>query len=130
MWWNAFMKPTTVLLVDDERSFLQVVDIILRSHNYQPVLARDADEALDVLETQLPDIIVLDDNMPGLDGGELCFQLKSQPHTAHIPVLLCSAGERVRDQSYIDAVLADGVLRKPVMPNDLVFALERLLPTA
>lgn len=121
------MHTPTVLVVDDERGFLQIVQIILQRAGYQPLLANNASEALKFIDTKRPDAIILDDDMPGLSGGDLCQRLKADPRTRHIRVVMFSANERIRDPEFLASIQADGAISKPAMPADILSTLEASL---
>ena len=64
-----------------------------------------------------PDLALLDDMLPGISGGEICLKVKNDPLVMHIPVILYSAGPRVRDGEFIRQIGADAVLFKPFKPG-------------
>ncbi len=76
-----------ILVVDDALDTLRMLCDALTAEGYAVLAARDADEALQRLEVVIPDGILLDAVMPGMDGFELCQRIKATPHLAHIPVL-------------------------------------------
>ena len=112
-----------LLLVDDDaglrallRTTFEVVDVELSE-------AENAAEALDVIARRPPDVIVLDVDMPGMSGIDLCRRLKSDPKTRDIAVMLLSGVDDVRG---VDGSGADAFLRKPFSPLDMLAAVERL----
>ena len=110
----------TVLIVDDEENFLQIIQIILKRAGYQTLVAADGIKGLGMVYDYLPDIVILDDMMPGLTGGDVCLKLKSDPTVSHIPVVMHSAGAKVRNREYIANIGADDVLFKPSLPADIL----------
>lgn len=112
----------TVLIVDDEESFLHIVQVILRRAGYNTLTASSGQEGLELAYSLRPDIIILDDMMPGLSGGEVCMQLKREPLTRSIPVIIYSAGAKVRSSAYIQQIGADGALYKPALPAEILEA--------
>ena len=76
-----------VLVVDDALDTLRMLCDALNTEGYTVLAARDASEALERLEIVIPDGILLDAQMPGMDGFELCRTLKATPHWAHVPVI-------------------------------------------
>ncbi|MEM6283188.1 MAG: response regulator [Chloroflexota bacterium] len=121
------MKNNRVLVVDDERGFLQIVQIILQRAGYEPILAGNAAEARLRIASHRPDALILDDDMPGTTGGELCLELKQNPNTRHIAVVMFSANERIRNEKYLSQIMADAAVKKPCMPADILNALETSL---
>lgn len=120
---NAVAKVNTmgtVLIVDDEENFLQIIQIILKRAGYRTLVAADGIKGLDMVYHHQPDIVILDDMMPGLTGGDVCLRLKSDPAVSHIPVVMHSAGAKVRNRDYIAKIGADDVLFKPSLPGDII----------
>ncbi len=81
----------TVLVVDDNPLNLYVLKKILKQDRYQPILANNGKQALQIVHQETPDLILLDINMPEMDGYEVCRRLKSNPATENIPVIFLSA---------------------------------------
>ncbi len=88
----------TVLLVDDEDVNLYALRIVLESRSYTCLLASSGHEALRLASEALPDAILLDINMPGMDGHEVCRRLKEDPRTAPIPIVFLTAMYREMNQ--------------------------------
>lgn len=116
-----------VLVIDDEEGFLQIIQIILKRAGYETLVASDGQTGLDMAYLHQPDIIILDDMMPGLTGGEVCMRLKSDPAVSGIPVIMYSAGAKVRNREYIREIGADGALMKPCLPNDIIETVGRYI---
>ncbi len=85
------LKQTKILLVDDLPSNLQTLSDVLNAYGYTNVQARDGQTALNLVQTDPPDLILLDIYMPGMDGYEVCRRLKADERTKHIPVVFISA---------------------------------------
>lgn len=80
-----------ILLVDDNPTNLKVLSANLSGLNYQLLTATTGERALVVAENALPELILLDINLPGISGFDVCTQLKANPKTAHIPIIFLSA---------------------------------------
>lgn len=90
------IKPV-VLIVDDNPENLRVIAELLESDSYESVLATDASQMFDYLESELPDIILLDVMMPDMDGFEACKKLKEHPIFKDIPVIFITAKSEPED---------------------------------
>lgn len=96
---NSIARPAeSILVVDDTPANLKLLTIALRSYGYEvrPVLSGEA--ALEALQRKLPDLILLDINLPGMDGYEVCSRLKSDPHMATVPIIFISARDDTFDK--------------------------------
>jgi two-component system cell cycle response regulator len=115
-----------VLVVDDIAANLRLLEVKLLNEYYQVAVAAPGPEALSIAARWMPDVVLLDVMMPGMDGYEVCRRLKAQPLTAHVPVVMVTAltdqAERVRT---LDAG-ADDFLSKPV-DDAMLFARLRAL---
>jgi CheY-like chemotaxis protein len=116
-----------ILIVDDERGFRQIVHIIFKRAGYTTSLAANTAEARQQMQHHTPDAIILDDTMPGQSGGEFCRELKANPLTASIPVIMYSAGARAERDEFIAAIGADAAVKKPSMPQELLDAVKTCL---
>ena len=106
--------PETILIVDDTPANLGVLVETLGEAGYQLRVAEDGEEALEQVAQTLPDIILLDVMMPGLDGFETCRRLKSRPATREIPVLFMTALTETIDKVKAFSVGAVDYLTKPI----------------
>jgi CheY-like chemotaxis protein len=116
-----------VLVVDDVPDGREICAEYLAFRGYGVATAEDGQEALDKTSSLLPDVILMDLSLPGIDGWEATRRLKQDERTKHIPVIaltahaLPSAHERAR------AAGCDAVVTKPVLPEDLVLEVQRQL---
>jgi type II secretory ATPase GspE/PulE/Tfp pilus assembly ATPase PilB-like protein len=116
-----------VLLVDDEDSLRRVLKDLLEREGYEVSEARDGVQALDQVDRVGPDIIVLDLNMPGLDGYGVLSHLRSRPATADIPVLVLTAKSDEDNEVRVFELGADDFLTKPFRARALSARLEAVL---
>lgn len=116
-----------VLVVDDSPSGrLLIADILAIIH--LPILeAATGQQALDLARSHLPDLILLDIDLPGLSGLEVCQQLKADSRTAHIPVLMLTGFTRDHDHAEGLRCGAADYLCKPFSPRDLIERVQILL---
>jgi two-component system, OmpR family, alkaline phosphatase synthesis response regulator PhoP len=82
---------TTVLVVDDESSIVEVLTTLLEDEGYHVVTARNGEEGLACLATSQPEVVLCDVMMPVLDGRELCKRMQANPRYRSIPIVLMSA---------------------------------------
>ena len=97
----------SVLLVDDEPAIRRMLSIMVKSLGLETIPAEDAENALGLLEGNVPDLIITDVRLPGLSGDELARRVKSVPRLASVPVVLISAYQEPRGH------VADAFLAKP-----------------
>ena len=115
-----------ILIVDDIPTNLKLLEAKLTAEYYDVITADDGASALALVETNPPDLILLDVMMPGMDGFEVCEKLKANPQTRHIPVVMVTALSDVSDRVKGLEAGADDFLSKPV--NDVaLFARVRSL---
>jgi len=120
--------PATVLVVDDEWINRELIEGVLSVFNYQVLLANSGDAALKLLTHQQPDLIVMDVRMPGMDGYELCHAVKSNPQTAHIPVIMITALElNDEERQKIANAGADDVVSRMKITKALVEKIDQHL---
>ncbi len=116
-----------VLLVDDEDSLRKVMKDLLERDGYAVTEARDGVQALDQVDRVGPDIIVLDLNLPGLDGYGVLSHLRSRPATASIPVIVLTAKGDEDNEVRVFELGADDFLTKPFRARALSARLEAVL---
>ena len=90
---SSLLGPKRILAVDDSRTYLHELGEQLRQEGYDPILAHSGEEALELLEVQTVDCILLDLVMPGLSGNQTCQRIKSSPALRDIPLLILTARE-------------------------------------
>ncbi len=116
-----------LLLVEDHPDMARYTAACLDNRGYQLLTATDGLQALNLAGQQIPDLIILDVMLPGLDGFEVCHRLKSDEKTAHIPILMLTALAD-RDSRLQGARQgADLYLEKPFDPEELTLQIDRLL---
>ncbi len=120
----------TILVVDDDRALLLIMQLTLERAGFTVMTAENGDQALKLAHQGHLDLIILDDMMPGISGGQTCRLLKSDPRTQEIPVMLYSARSDAVENEYVHDILADAALRKPAAPNKVLEMVRGLLAMA
>ncbi len=108
------MAGEPILIVDDNAVNLKLTRILLEKEGYQVQTAADAEEALKLLETSKPRLILMDIQLPGMDGLELTRQLKSGAETQDIVILALTAYAMKGDDEKAKAAGCDGYITKPI----------------
>lgn len=117
----------TVLLVDDDRTLVEVVALMLKRTGFETRVAHDGVRALQILNTEPIDLVVLDVMLPGMDGFELCRRIRAQPRAGHLPILMLSARSQVNDRLEGFEAGADDYVAKPVAVKEIVTRVRTLL---
>jgi two-component system alkaline phosphatase synthesis response regulator PhoP len=109
-----------ILIVDDDTGLTQLLQLVFESRGFWVTTAYDGEQALQVLENELPEVIVLDLMMPGVGGLEVCKQVREDPRTANIPIIVLSAmPNESAHQEAMDAGATEYLI-KPIRPSDLI----------
>ncbi len=116
-----------VLIVDDDVQTLRLIGLMLERQGYKIVAASNGAQALQLALSELPDLIILDVMMPEMDGYETTRQLRKDPETTNIPILLFTAKTQVDDKIIGYEAGADDYLTKPVHPAELTAHVRALL---
>ncbi|GFP74362.1 response regulator transcription factor [Clostridium fungisolvens] len=111
------MEKETILIVDDEKEIRDLVEIYLKNDGYNTIKASDGQEALEVLEKNDVDLIILDVMMPKLDGIEACMKIREERNT---PIIMLSAKSEDMDKIFGLTTGADDYLTKPFNPLELL----------
>jgi len=119
-----------ILIVDDYPDALDIWTIYLHSMGYRVSTASDGAEAIAQAERLLPDLIVLDLELPRVSGYEAAAQLRSNPATRHIPLIAATGFSHERQLERARAAGFDEIVIKPCEPDDLIQTIERLLRSA
>jgi DNA-binding response OmpR family regulator len=124
------MSTRTILVIEDEKDLSDLVQRKLEQEGFDVIVAMDGDTGLRVAREQRPDLVVLDINMPGLDGLQVCRQLRGEPRHAQLPILILSARASASDRVTGLELGADDYLVKPFLPRELVARINAILRRA
>jgi two-component system alkaline phosphatase synthesis response regulator PhoP len=108
-----------VLIVDDEMDALVSLKVALEAEGYNVAEAKDGHEAIDKVHSETPDVILLDLMIPGIDGFEVCRQLKSDAMYRHIPIIMLTARGEIDDKVEGIELGADDYVTKPFNLKEL-----------
>ena len=117
----------TILIVDDNPVNLKLIRILLAGEGYDVHTATDAEDALRVLQDLRPQMILMDIQLPGIDGLELTRRLKADPMTRDITILGLTAYAMKGDEQKILAAGCDGYIAKPIDTRTLPAVIQRYL---
>jgi CheY-like chemotaxis protein len=112
-----------ILVVDDEEHIVMILKDSLEFSGFQVITAFNGEEALEVVDKDRPDLIVLDIGMPKLDGWEVCRRLKGSEATKQIPIIILTAYAQMSDQKKGAALGAERFVSKPC---DLTYLVEEI----
>jgi len=116
-----------ILIVDDEPNIVMSLEYTFKKNNFEVFIARDGQEALDILKVQLPDIIILDIMMPLVDGYATLEQIKKDQRLQHCKVVFLSAKNKESDVEKGLSLGADAYMLKPFSVKKLVEQVNELL---
>jgi len=121
------MGEKKILVADDETHILHVVSLKLRNAGFNVLTARDGQEALELAQSELPDLIITDYHMPKLSGLELCQRLKQDPATNGIPAIMLTARGYHLEPADTEQSGILRMLSKPFSPRQLLTTVEEVL---
>src|SRR5262245_26618071 len=119
-----------ILVVDDDRRVVDLLNIALAAHGYRVVSAVDGEEAVRLALGKRPDLVVLDVRLPKKSGFEVCEILRQDPDDPFLPIIMVSAASEMEARLQGFARGADDYLSKPFSPKELVARIKRLLARA
>ncbi len=121
------MGGQKILVVDDEPDVLDMIVRTLEADGFRTVSAFDGLSALDLAESEQPDLVLLDIMMPMMSGYEVIEQLKSNPQTQRIPIICLTSAESITARARSRKAGAAKLIMKPFSPAELVHELHAVL---
>ena len=118
---------STVLVVEDSPTQREMIIDLLKSNGLTVMVATDGMEALQQIQLSCPDLVVLDIVMPRMNGYEVCRQLKTDPKTQNVPVVMCSSKGEEFDRYWGMKQGADAYIVKPFQTKELLGTVKQLL---
>jgi two-component system phosphate regulon response regulator PhoB len=119
--------PERIVIIEDEADLLQVVDFNLRGAGYRTMSARTGTAGLELVQKELPDLVILDLMLPELGGIEVCKALRRHPATQAVPVLMLTARGEEIDRVVGFEVGADDYMTKPFSVRELLLRVKAIL---
>ncbi len=119
---------TKILYVEDNDDNIYMITRRLGRHGYEVVVAKDGEEGMAMARSEAPALILMDLDLPVLDGWEATRRLRASDETRHIPIVAVSAYAMVSDRQQAFAAGCDDFFSKPVNLKDLLARIESLLP--
>ena len=121
------MTEKKILIIDDEFPMRYLIEHQLKREGFTVTLAKDGPDGIAAVSRHKPDLVVLDVMMPGMDGFEVCHQIKATPETSQIPVIFLTASEAKEYKTRAFAVGADDYLTKPFLAEELLAHISAVL---
>jgi two-component system cell cycle response regulator DivK len=121
------MTPKRILYVEDNFQNKRLVKKILKSKGYDVIEAEDGLQGIAIAARERPDLILMDINIPGIDGMEATSRLKSSPDLSHIPIIALTANAMRGDRERIMAAGCDDYMQKPIDNAKLIEVIQRYL---
>ena len=122
---TAFVK--TILIADDEEDLRLLVQVTLENPSYHILTAVDGLRAVDAIHAHIPDLVILDWMMPGLNGCEVVQMLRHNPETAGIPIVMLTAKDGIESREQMAGLDLAGYLVKPFSPLELIQKVREVL---
>jgi DNA-binding response OmpR family regulator len=117
----------TILVVDDTRTEVEIITKTLQNAGFSTISANSSEDAKLKIDQYKPDAIVLDIVLPGESGFELCRELKQNPETAGIPIILCSTKNGEMDKFWGLKQGASSYISKPIIGEELIRAMQAVV---
>ncbi len=122
--------PATILVIEDNEQNLYLVTFILEKNGFEVISARSGAEGLELAFTAKPDLILLDIQLPEMDGYEVARKLRQNRALADIPVVAVTSFAMVGDEDNALAAGCNGYLEKPINPDTFISQISEFLPGA
>jgi len=119
-----------ILIVEDEKDIVKMLEYNLKKEGFRTISAQDGEDALEYAVREHPDLIILDLMLPGMDGLEVCKELKKETKTASIPIIMLTAKAQESDKVVGLELGADDYMTKPFSPRELIARIKAVLRRA
>ena len=124
---EARQEKLNIMVIDDSITMRKVTSRVLERHNIQVTTAKDGLDAVAMLQTQVPDLAILDIEMPRMDGFEVVAHVRNQPHLRHLPIIMVTSrgGDKHRERAMKLGV--NDYLTKPYQEEQLMLSIRKIL---
>lgn len=119
--------PHTILVVEDNPMNLKLARDVLEAKGYQVLAAENGEDGVTLARTAHPDLVLMDIQLPGIDGVEALARLRADPATAAVPVVAFTASVMAGDRSRVTAAGFDAFVTKPIELKSFLATLAKLL---
>lgn len=117
-----------ILYIEDNEQNLYLITYLLGAMGYRVIQARNGEEGIVLAEREIPDLVLLDIQLPGMDGYEIARRLRSLPQGHRIPIVAVTSYAMVGDKEKALAAGCDGYIEKPIDPGTFLTQMEAHLP--
>jgi two-component system cell cycle response regulator DivK len=121
-------RKSKILVIEDNGQNIYLITFILEKNGYEVIQARDGLEGIEKAVQERPDLILLDIQLPVMDGYEVARRMKSMPELKDIPIVALTSYAMVGDRERILAAGCDGDIEKPINPETFMAEIEQHLP--
>lgn len=121
------MNTSKILIVDDDPNILLSLDYLMRKNGFHVFVARNGAEAFELIETEIPEIVLLDIMMPDVDGYEICKEVQSKEWSKHIKIIFLSAKSKEADIQKGIELGAVSYITKPFSSKQLLAEVQQQL---
>ena len=111
------LMPPTILIVDDEPSIIVPLEFLMQQNGFEVLVAQSGEEAIEMIAKYIPDLVLLDIMLPGIDGFEVCEIVRLNPEWKQVKVMFLTARGRELDMAKGLVLGADDYMAKPVRPR-------------
>jgi CheY-like chemotaxis protein len=122
------LTPTRILVVDDNEDNLELMRFLLSRGGYEPILAHGGAEAIELAARARPDLILMDIQMPGIDGYAATAAIRAREGAPPVTIVAVTAFAMVGDRDQVLAAGLDGYIAKPIAPMQFIAHVEEFLP--
>lgn len=116
-----------ILVIDDEKDFVRVIKQTLTNEGYEVITAFNGKEALEKVRNEAPNLMILDINMPVIDGYEVCKKLRKDPLYKRLPIIMLTVRKDIEDQVKGMKLGSDEYMIKPFDPEELLLRVKNIL---